>query len=131
MSRHSLSKRVNLCRNISKLCLDIKQADGRETLSRHRNFMSRHNQEQEKGSFVATKLLCRNIRFEHSSCKALKKCNDTRHFFRDNYKTNSAELCRDIFKLCRDMIPGKGIEECRDITLQATTKNWRTNKIMS
>ena len=39
-----------------------------------------------------------------------------------NHKTNSAELCHDIFKVCHDIIQEKGIEHCCDITLQATTK---------
>ena len=77
--------------------------------------MSLHNQEQQKGNFVETKLLLSHISFEYSSCKALKKCCD-------NYKTNSAKLCRDIFKLCPDIILENGIEDCRDRTLQATTK---------
>ena len=39
---------------------------------RQRNFMSRHNQEQQEEIFVATKLLRRNIPFEYSTYKALK-----------------------------------------------------------
>ena len=80
--------------------------------------MWQQNQEQQEGSFFTTKLLCCDISFEHSSFKAPKKRRDTRHSCRDNYKINSVEICRDIFKLSRDMILGKGIEECRDITLQ-------------
>ena len=41
---------------------------------------------------------------------------------RDNHKTDSVELCHDIFKICHNIILEKGIEHCRDITLQATTK---------
>ena len=36
---------------------------------------------------------------------------------RDNYKTNSAELYRDIFNLCSDIIQEKDTEHCSDITL--------------
>ena len=39
-----------------------------------------------------------------------------------HYKTNSAELYHDIFKVCSDIIQEKGIEHYHDITLQATTK---------
>ena len=42
---------------------------------------------------------------------------------RENHKTNSTELCCDIFKLCRDIIQENGIEDFRDITLQDTTKS--------
>ena len=79
--------------------------------------MSRHNQEQQEGNFVTTKLLCCDIPFEYSSYKALKKCHDTRHSCHDHYKTNLAEIYRDIFKVCRDISPEKGTEECHDITL--------------
>ena len=70
--------------------------------------MLRHNQEKQERNFVATKL-----------------------FMHDNHKTNSVELCRDIFKVRRDIIPGKGIKDCSDIKLEPTTKSWGTNKRMS
>ena len=50
----------------------------------------------------------------------------------DNHKTNSAELCRDIFKVCCDIIQEKGTKHCRDITFQAMTKQEdKQNNVMT
>ena len=45
-----------------------------------------------------------------------------RFLCRDNHQTNSVELCRDILKLCRDIISEKGIEDRRDIIFYVVTK---------
>ena len=111
MSRHS-----NLCRDIKQSC-------------RLQNFLTaqifcRDTIKCSKKETVSQQsFYCCDISFEYSSCKALKKCRDTRYSCRDNYRTNSTELCRDIFKLCRDIIKKeKGAKDCRDRTLQATIK---------
>ena len=71
-----------------------------KALSRQRNFMLRNfSRAARNEKFVATKFLCR-----------------------DNYYTTSAELCRNIFKLCSDGIQEGSTKPCRDRRLQAKTK---------
>ena len=85
--------------------------------------MSRHKTKLKGEKLCPDKdILCRDIPFEYSNCKALNKCNDIRHSCRDNYKTTSAELFRDIFKVGHDIIQEEGMKLCRDRKLQATTK---------
>ena len=92
-------------------------------MSRHFKIMSRHKTKLKSEKIYQEKeILCRGtikssnnetlsqqsfyVATYHSSIQAAmtKVCHDTRHSCRDNYKTNSEELCRDTFKVCRDII---------------------------
>ena len=59
-----------------------------------------------KSFYVTTYHLSVNtVRHERNIITAKKK----KTLCRDNYKTNSVELCRDIFKVCYDILQNKKV----------------------
>ena len=85
MSSHKTKlKGEKLYRDKEILCRETIKSNKKEILSQQA-FMSRHT-------------------IQVFKLQGTKVCRYTRHLCCDNYKTNSVELCRDTFKVCRDII---------------------------
>ena len=94
-------------------------------MSRHRKLCRDKVDKLKRKMLVATKKIMSRQLPEAEMYKELSAtilCRDIRHSYRDKNKTNGSKLCRDIIKVCRNIIQEKAQRTGRNIKLLAATK---------